>query len=109
MGFKDPPCGGAMGAGQGFPANTAPGCVLGRGDDCGHCLSVDGFWGCQAQQERQGWEGRSSSLRSPDLTLTLQGSPVPKWPLPHLSLKSWKVWGLEDVQKTNSVKQLSFY
>ena len=98
-----------MGAGQGFPANVAPGSVLGRGDDCGHCLSVDGSWGCSAQQERQVWEGRSPSLRTPDLTAPHQSSPVPKQPLSLLALKTWKVWRLKDMQKTNSVKQFSFY
>ena len=100
-----------MRAGQGFPANAAPGSVIGRGDNCGHCLSLDGFWGCSAQQEQQGCEGRAThvltSLRTPDLTPPHQGSPVPKQSLPRLVLKTWKVRGLEDMQKTNSVKQLS--
>ena len=104
MGFKDPLCGGGMGARQGFPANVAPGSVLSRGDDCGHCLSVDEFWGCPAQQEQQGWKGRSPSLSTPDLTPPHQGSPVPKQPLPRLALKTWKVWGLKDMQKTKFCK-----
>ena len=93
-----------MGAGQGFPANAAPGSVLSRSDDCGYCLSVDEFWGCPAQQEQQGWKGRSPSLSTPDLTPPHQGSPVPKQPLPRLALKTWKVWGLKDMQKTKFCK-----
>ena len=53
VGFKDPPCGGGMGAGQGFPAHAAPGSVLSRADDCRHCWSVEGLWGCTAQQKWQ--------------------------------------------------------
>ena len=68
---------GGMGAGQGFAANVAPGSALSRGDDCGHCLSVEGPWGCPAQQERQWWKGRLPSLSTPDLTPPHQGSPVP--------------------------------
>ena len=106
MGFKDPPCGGGMGTRQGFPAHAAPGSVLGRGDDYGHCLSVDRFWGCPAQQEQKWWEGRLLSLSTPDLTPPHQGSPVPKWPLPCLAMKTWKVWGLKDMQKTKFCKAI---
>ena len=95
-----------MGAGQGFPANMAPGSVLGRGDDYQHCLSVDGFWGCPAQQERQGCERRSPSLPTPGLTPPHQGILVPKWPLPRLALQTWKVWGLKDMQKTKFCKAI---
>ena len=106
MGFEDLPCGGGMGAGQGFPAHTAPGSVLRRVDDCRPCLSVEGLWGCPAQQERQWWEGRSPSLSTPDLTPPHQSSRVPKRPLPRLALKTWKVWGLKDTQETKFCKAI---
>ena len=31
---------------------------------------------------------------------------MPKWPLPHLALKTWKVWGLKDTQKTKFCKAI---
>ena len=67
---------------------------------------VDGLWGCPAQQEWRWWEGRATSLSTPDLTPPHQGSPVPKRPLPHLALKTWKVWGLRDMQKTKFYKAI---
>ena len=106
MGFEDPPCGGGMGAGQGFPAHTAPGSILSRVDDCRPCLSVEGLWGCPAQQERQWWDRRSPSLSTPDLTPPHQGSRVPKRPLPCLALKTWTVWGLKDTQETKFCKAI---
>ena len=97
-----------MGARQGFPAHAAPGSVVGRADDCWHCLSVEGPWGCPARQEWQWWEGRLPSLSTPDLTRPHQDSRVPKQPLPCLALKTWKVWGLKDMKKTKFCKAIIF-
>ena len=54
-----------------------------------------------AQLSRYGRGGKGGRL---DLTPPHQGNPVPKQPLPHIALKTWKVWGLKDMQKTTFCK-----
>ena len=53
-----------------------------RVDDCQHCLSVEGLWGCPAQQERKWWEGRLLSLSTPDLTLPIRAVECLNGPFP---------------------------
>ena len=82
MGFEDPRCGWWDGARQGFSEHVAPGSFFSRVDDCQHCLSVEGLWGCPAQQERKWWEGRSPSLSTPDLTLPIRAVECLNGPFP---------------------------
>ena len=83
--------GGGMGAGQGFPAKQLQALFSAGGTTVGTaCLRT----------------GSGAARLSRNLTPPHQGSPVPKQPLPRLVLKTWKVWGLEDMQKTNSVKPI---